>query len=254
MATRSNPSSRFRVVSALPSNRQPSGRCTRRTRPRMPILGYVDVGQHVPHQNEIHRWYAAPRFDQVQLAILDHPPDRILELPLHEIGRREPAGHLQLTVPSDPRACEDVAGQIAAQYAHVPRRERGEVLPDDHRDRVRLLAGRAGGAPDRELALCLPPGDHLGEQLCPERFERVHVAEERGLVRGHRGDDLAVQPVRRPGTELGDQELERAEALLACHHRQPRLDQVLLARLEQNRRALADKLPDVVKPAAPRRW
>ena len=75
-------------------------------------------------------------------------------------------------------------------------------------------------------------------------FERVLIAEEAGLVRGHRLDDLCVQPVRGLRLHLGDHVRDRGEALGSRERHEPGLEQVFFARFEDDGRAPVHELPD----------
>ena len=74
----------------------------------------------------------------------------------------------------------------------------GEVVAEQHRERVRLLAARARRAPDVEpLDRRHGPRISSGRISSRSGLQRVHVAEERRLVGGHRLDDLGAQRSRR---------------------------------------------------------
>src|SRR4051812_38571941 len=75
----------------------------------------------------------------------------------------------------------------------------------------------------------------------------MDVAEERRLVGGHRLDDGAVQLAKPLGAQARDQVAQRGQALAAYDRRQARVDQVCLARLEDDRGALVDQLPDEIE-------
>ncbi len=55
-----------------------------------------------------------------------------------------------------------------------------QVLFDQHRDGVRLLAGRTAGVPDPNRLFRVSAGEYLRDDFAPEKFERFRVAEEAG--------------------------------------------------------------------------
>src|SRR5262245_32409602 len=48
------------------------------------------------------------------------------------------------------RACEHIRIEVRGQHAYVPARNVRDRLEHGHRDRIRLLAGRAAGGPDAD--------------------------------------------------------------------------------------------------------
>jgi hypothetical protein len=88
-------------------------------------------------------------------------------------------------------------------------------------------------------------GQQFGKHHAGHRGERLAVAEERGLVGGQRVDDAAVHvgfgPLLRPRHELGD----GGRPGLPRQRHEPRLDEVILARFEHDRRVPAHQAADV---------
>ena len=117
-----------------------------------------------------------------------------------------------------------------------PARVGRHPVQQQHRQRVRLLAAGAGRRPDRHRP-GRPAAGQLGQQVAGERLERVGVAEPGRLVRGERVHDLLAQ-ARVAAPQPGDQAADVGLPDRAGDRGQPRLDQVLLARLQVDRAAL----------------
>ena len=100
---------------------------------------------------------------------------------------------------------------------------------EEHREAVGLLAAGARSDPDREGALVTPGLEQLGQHPLSQGVERAGVAEERGLVRGHRVEDRATHV----GTALGTQQTHQlgrpGQLELADDGQEARLQEAALA-------------------------
>ena len=110
---------------------------------------------------------------------------------LHQQRGRQAAVDLDLVVAPFARPREHLAGDVGGQQGHLPAGQLGKVLAEQEGEAVRLLPGGAGGAPDVQPPL-VAAGARIssGITVVAQRLERVVVAEERGLGRHHRLDDL----------------------------------------------------------------
>ena len=96
-----------------------------------------------------------------------------------------------------------------------------------HRQRIRLLAGRAGGAPDPDALAGRARLQHLGHDRIAEVIERHLVAKEEGLVGGHGFDHLGDKGCR-PALHLLHEFADAGEAAFARQRKQAAFDQILL--------------------------
>jgi hypothetical protein len=143
-----------------------------------------------PHEHDVLAAERRPAIQKVQLLEGHHLSDLRSQLPvqaallevLDQHPRGEAAIDLELTERAAARSAEHGAVDVRRDNPHVPARELGKVLSDEHRDAERLLARRRGGAPDPQGAGRGPRRDELREHSVLECLERMYVAEERGLV------------------------------------------------------------------------
>src|SRR6266540_2634155 len=215
----------------------------------------VEVDEHVAQQHQVHPRQRRPGRVQVERAELHRPAQAGHHPPVHallgevldEHGGRQPAVDLELAVAALPGAGEHRGRQVGRQDADLPPGQLAEVLGQEHRQAVGLLAARAGGRPDVQATLAPAPLDQAGQDLLAQRLPERRVAEEQRLVGGDRLDHLGVQRAVAEAAELGDQVGHGAHALLAHQPGQPRLDQVLLAGLQHDGRLLPHQPAQVVE-------
>src|SRR5262249_40346767 len=98
-----------------------------------------------------------------------------------------------------------------------------------HRERIGLLAGRAGRAPDPQALARGAQLQHLRHDRVAEMFERNLVAEEEGLVGGHGFDHLGDEGARAT-LHLLHEIADAGKTCLARERHQAAFDQILLVR------------------------
>src|SRR5271168_3191164 len=111
----------------------------------------------------------------------------------HNIARRQTAIHLISMVCSLLAALNRGTRYVRALDLHIPVRELREMLQLQHRCAVRFLAGRAGRAPDTQLARLAATLDQVGQQLRSQQFKRTPVSKEAGLIYRHRFSHRALE-------------------------------------------------------------
>ncbi len=135
---------------------------------------------------------------------------------------------------------EDARRDVGREDLDLPPGARREVMEEHHRERVRLLARRAPGAPDAQDpggAALLPRGDHVAL----EELELPRLAEEVRLVRADAVEHLdalvAVVLVHDARVVRAERrQVERAQPL-----REPAHEQRLLGRREEDPRLAQDQ-------------
>ncbi len=75
----------------------------------------------------------------------------------------------------------------------------------------------------------------------------MNIAEKRGLVCRHGIDDLAMQAIVRMSPQLADQDIDRGQIFRLCQRVQSRLDQIFLARFQDDGCLVADKMTNIIK-------
>ena len=103
---------------------------------------------------------------------------------------RKAALDLELAVDARLRFLEHFLRQVGRDDFDPPSGKRRAHFLQAHRQRIRLLAGRAGGAPDPDALAAGARLQHLRHDRIAEMIERHLVAEEEGLVGGHGFDHL----------------------------------------------------------------
>jgi hypothetical protein len=220
--------------------------------------GGVEIDEDVAEKDHVHRRQRRPARGEIHLLEVDHatevaaddPFEAVAREVLHQHRRGEAAVDLDLPVLPGARLREHLFVQVRREDADVPVEQLREVLAEQHRDAVGLLARRRGGRPDGESALLGPAREQLRKQDVAERVEGMPIAEERRLVGGHRLDHLALQRAVTRALEPSDELAQRSEPGLARDRRQARLDEVSLPVLEHDRGLLVHELPDVVELGA----
>src|SRR5512139_2868235 len=180
------------------------------------------------------------------------PPLRagLLLEPAHHLEHRQAALHLELRIEALARLLDRASRHVGAEDVDLPILPARAVLREAHRQRIDLLAGRASGAPDRELAflgtrLLEPPQRPVDEQI-----EGRPITEEISLVVEQSLDHLIDQRRLPTGHERGDQLIQRRDPAIPHQRFQRRLDppapahrQLLAgARLEQGREDAARRI------------
>ena len=172
---------------------------------------------------------------QIELPVLHHGADVGVDLP--ELSRlleifdqqldRQTALHLELAVDAGPRFLQHLLRQVGGKDFDPPAGQRGSHFLQAHRQRIGLLPGRAGGAPDPDRLADRPRLQQFRHDRFAEMVERHLVAEEEGLVGGHGFDHLRNM---RGGAafhflyEFAD----AGHAALAGQRQQAAFDQILL--------------------------
>ncbi len=146
-------------------------------------------------------------------------------------GDRQAALHFELRIKSGLRLFQAAFGNIGGEDIEIEARIEHFRLVHQHGERIRFLAGRAGGAPDLDVAAEARFGQSR-QDIALELVERNLVAEKEGLVGGHRIGDGGHQLFVALGAQGGEQGGDIGEAFAAGHWRQTGLDQIGLVRAE----------------------
>src|SRR6266545_870431 len=196
----------------------------------------IEIDQHVAAEHQVEHAELAEVLQQVERLELDHGADVGGDLPafadLREILDqqldRQPALHLELAVEAGLGLLQHLGREIGGEDVETPSRQRLVELLEAHRQRIGLLAGRSGGAPDADALLRRARRHQSRHDGVAEMLERNLVAEEERLVGHHRLDHLDHEGlgVRSPQTlhQLG----QAAKPGLARQRQKPALDQILL--------------------------
>ena len=166
------------------------------------LLGFdVEIDQHIAQEDDVQRRHPDPFLDQIHLAEIDPLAQVLAEFPLralpgeilHEQCGGQAAVDFELAVAAGFGAGHGVLAEFRRDVFEVPREQLGEVFGQGHHHTVGLLAGGGRAAPEVELPRLGVAFHDLGEEAFFQGLEGMDVAEERGLVRGHRVHDFAMQ-------------------------------------------------------------
>src|SRR5438093_7798433 len=219
----------------------------------LPLGRRVEIDHDVAHQDEVQDGKVRPRSHEALPLEPDHRTDPSVELPSHaepvevldqEVGRQA-AVDLDLPVQARPGPIEHRGGHIRPDDRDLTIVQFAEVLADQHRQAVGLLAAGATGRPDEERSRQALALDQVRQHVGAETLERSHVSEPGRLVGGQRVDDLLVQRGRLFLTEGCYEFGERTQAGAANERIQPGDGEVLLPGLEHDRGALTHQVLDV---------
>src|SRR4030095_13706280 len=109
-----------------------------------------------------------------------------------------------------------------------------KMVSNQQVDTIRLLTRGTGRTPNVQTAFGAAPVDQCWDHEFAQGLERMVVAKK-GTLGGHHGvDDLPVYSVAGLAAQKGDQLADRLQSKLARERRQPGLDQILLARFQDN--------------------
>src|SRR5215210_493906 len=165
---------------------------------------------------------------------------------LEEKRDRQAALDLELAVESAPRPLEHLAGDVGRDDLDRPAEKARRRLAQDHGQRIGLLAGRGGGAPDAQPARRRLRREAARQEHVAEEVEGHAVAKEEGLVRRHRLDDGARERRVRQWPQPRDEVGQRRKTMLLAHRREAALDEVaLLGRERETRAALEEAAQEV---------
>jgi hypothetical protein len=158
---------------------------------------------------------------------IDLPELALLPEIFHEQLDRQTALDLELAVDAGLRLLQHLLRQIGREDFDPPSAKRRAHFLQTHGERIGLLAGRAGRAPDPQAPAMSPCAQHLRHDRVTEGLERHFVAKEERLVGGHGFDHL--------GDEAGGaafhflhEVADPREACLPRQRKQATLDQILL--------------------------
>ena len=165
----------------------------------------------------------------------------------HQQLHRQPALHLELAVDAGLGLFQHIGRQIGGDNVDAVARERRTHTFDRHRQRIRLLPGRGRRAPDADALFARTRGNQGRHNGVAEMIERYLVAEEKGLVGGHRLDHLGAEWRGRPIFQPLDQLVERAHAVAARHRQEPAFGEILLLDRQHETGALAQELAQIVE-------
>src|SRR5208283_476906 len=180
-------------------------------------LGFgVEIDQDVAAEHQVERPQSPHALAQVDGLETDHPPQRIVQLPvhagtakvLHQVGRRQATVHLDLLVLAGSGAFQDLRGKVGAQDLDTPVAQLAAL--EEHGQAVRLLSGRCRGRPEPQ-PLRVPP-----LLLQPRQQDGSYglivggIAKEIGLIGRHGLDHLAADSRIARGLEERAQVVDRA--------------------------------------------
>ena len=183
----------------------------------------VEIDQHVAAEDHVEQAELGKVAEQVELAVFDHGAQLRRDLPqLADLGEmadqklnRQPALHLELAVDPKPCLLQHLAGEIGRQNVDAPAGDLALHGFEAHGERIRLLPGGRGGAPDADRARRATRRDQRRHDDVAEMLERHLVAEEERLVGHHRFDDRGHQRIVLAEAEHAHQIAEAAQASLA---------------------------------------
>ncbi len=138
-------------------------------------------------------------------------------------------------------------GQVGGDDLNLPTGKLGTSFLKQDRQGIRFLAGGGRRAPDPQPALGRAADQRLRQQHVAEQVERRAVAEEEGLVGGHRLDDRLVD--RRIARELQgpDEVAQRREAEAPADGREAALDEVAFLRRQREAGPLLEVGPQIIE-------
>ena len=140
------------------------------------------------------------------------------------------------------RARDHFGAEIGGDQVDRPALGRQLEVVQHHGDRIRLLPGGAGGAPDAQaLARARGSCRSCGRTSSRNLLERRAVAKEGRFVRRHRLGHGARQRVAAVA-QFVDERIDRAKAEAPHHGRKPALDQGRLVRRQHEARTAAHHL------------
>src|SRR5689334_9559206 len=184
----------------------------------------AEVDQHVAADHEVHAVGLGLHrrievVDEVQAREPDHALDAWRERVAVLVGLLEVLVlHVLRHLAERPVAVHALVGlrqrlvvDVGAVDQHVPARLVAQQAVEQDRERVRLLARGAGGAPDAQALRVAARADQLGEDLVLQRLHLRAVAEEVGLVDRHRRDHR-LERGDPPRTLLGQQVVQHVRA------------------------------------------
>ena len=190
---------------------------------------------------------------QIELTVLHHAAEFGTDLPefavlgeiFHQQLNRQSALHLELAEDSGLRFFQHRQRQVGGDDLGAPTRQQGTCFLQAHRDRIRLLPGGGGRAPDAQGAAGRARLHQRREDRLAQMVERNLVAKEERFVGGHRLDHFRRQRIA-AALHLGDEFGNSRQAGLARKRQQPAFDQVLLVGGQVETGALFQKLTQIL--------
>ncbi len=172
---------------------------------------------------------------QIELPELDHGADFGIELPdlaalpeiLDQELYRQAALHLELAEQPGAGFFQHGTRQVGGDDLGAPAGELFAHLLQHHRDRIGLLPGRTGRAPDAQRFAAGARLQQFWDQLLAQMIERQLVAEEERLVGGHRLDHVGGERLG-ARTHLLHQLGNTRQIETTRQRQQPAFDQVTL--------------------------
>ena len=197
----------------------------------------IEIDQHVAAEDDVELTEMREVGQQVQRLVLDHRAQFRRNLPhvadllevLHQQLDRQAALHFELGVDAGLGLLQHLLGDVGADDLDAPAGELRAHLLDHHGNRIRLLPRRGGGAPDAQAAASATRLDHFRQHDVTQMIERHLVAEEEGLIGGHRFDHFGAER-RIAVLDLLNEIIDAVQIGLAGQRHQAAFDQVLLVR------------------------
>ena len=127
---------------------------------------------------------------------------------------------------------DNAAGEIGCENFDAPASQAMRLFVEQHGERIRLLARRAGGAPDADFPAVLPRLQKMREDDLAKIVERHAIAKEEGFVGRHRFDDFAFDIFVRAGEEQLDESAKSGNAELLNQRLQAAFGEIGLLGIE----------------------
>jgi hypothetical protein len=162
-----------------------------------------------------------------------------------DVARGQAAVHLNAVIAAGLAAGDDLGGDIGAFDAQRPAGKLGKVLEQEHADRVGLLAGGAGAAPEAQGADAAAVFNERRQELGAQQLKGAAVAKEAGLIDGHRLGDLAFEGVVALEAQQLNELFKVREAAGAQQLGQAGIEKVVAGGIEDILRLVVDDLAQI---------
>ncbi len=161
---------------------------------------HVEIDQDISEEYDVEGGHEGPVLYEIQFTEGDAFSEGFVENPVvarsseifYEESCRQATIDLELGVPAGDGLSQHFLREIGREEVQSPLKELRGTLCKGHQHAATLLAGGGRTAPEVELPLRAALSEEFREDVFFESFKRVEIAEEGGLVGGHRIDHLFV--------------------------------------------------------------